>query len=33
MKGRVQWNPIYDGKDPRLRWGLNPRPLDQEASA
>ena len=29
MKGCVQWNPIYDWKDPRLRRGSNSRPLDQ----
>ena len=31
MKGCVQWNPIYDWKDLRLRQGSNPGPLDQYA--
>ena len=29
MKGCVQWNPVYDRKDLRLRRGSNPGPLDQ----
>ena len=29
MKGCVQWNPVYNSKDPRLRRGSNSRPLDQ----
>ena len=28
-KGCVQWNPVYDRKDPRLRRSSNPGPLDQ----
>ena len=33
MKGCVQWNPVYDWKDSRLKRGSSPGPLDQQASA
>ena len=32
MKSCEQWNPVYDRKDLCLRWGWNPRLLDQKAS-
>ena len=33
MKGLAQWNPIYDRKDPRLKRGSNPGPLDKQTRA
>ena len=29
MKGCVQWNPVYDLKDLRLKRGTNPGPIDK----
>ena len=29
----VQWNPLYDWKDPRLNRGSKTRPVDQPATA
>ena len=33
IDGYGQWNPVYDYKYPRLKWGLNPGPLEQQAGA
>ena len=33
MKGYVQWNPVYIWKDFLLQAGVDPGPLDQQASA
>ena len=33
MEGCLQWNPVYSWKDPHLKRGSNPEPLDQRASA
>ena len=33
MKGCVQWNPVYDWRNPCLRRGSNPGPLDQQTKA
>ena len=33
VKSCMQRNPVFNGKDPRLKRGSNPGPLDKQASA
>ena len=33
LKSCVQWNLVYDRKDPHLKWGSNLGQLDQQPSA